>query len=205
MPCTCCAGWSDYPGRKPRLPRWRPERPPADATTAELARLYPALVHSLCRRTAAYGDGRDSEVYAWECSVLGRWDNEPALAVTEAQGYVDKLWRQFEPGTRAWFSGAPLLDVHADNDIHGARAQALHHRISIDAQCCRRSWLIHETAHLLNPREQHGARWRDTVIRIWKAEFGIDPSRAIELAAEYGVTVSQSTEKATRGSLLPSA
>jgi hypothetical protein len=50
----------------------------------------------------------------------------------------------------------------------------LQHRIVIDAQYCRRSWLCHETSHLLHPREQHGSGWRTTVAKMWRAEFGID-------------------------------
>jgi hypothetical protein len=94
-----------------------------------------------------------------------------------AAAHIEEPWGDFAPGSRSWVTGTPALDIRANNDINGglARARALEHKIIIDARFCRRSWLVHEIAHLLNPAEQHGVHWRETVMRMrmWRQEFGI--------------------------------
>jgi hypothetical protein len=101
--------------------------------------------------------------------------------------YVERLWREFAPAFAPRYSGVPVLDIRAANDIHGARARALEHKIVIDASRCRRSWVQHETMHILNPAEQHGPRWCRGMIELWHREFGVDHNRALALAPQYGI------------------
>jgi hypothetical protein len=91
------------------------------------------------------------------------------------------------------------VNVDASNGIHGARAQCLHHRIRIDARLCNRPWLLHELAHVLLPERRHDGSWCGVMVELWEREFSVDRARAIALAAEHGVVVSEA--KAAAGGM----
>ena len=168
--------WSAY--SQPR----RPERP------VPICR-YPALDAIVAERTLRYGDGHDAKIYTWEATVEQTYglDREPLLTAADGQGYVDKIWRIYSPGLSPFFSATPTLVLVTGAELRGAVANCLCHEIRINAEHCRRSWLIHETIHLCIPEEQHGERWLNAMIKVWRHEFMIAPAFSRELAREAGL------------------
>lgn len=102
------------------------------------------------------------------------------------------MWLRYSSNFAPFFVGVPEVRVLSEAEaVGGARAQALHHRILIDARYCRRPWIIHEVAHLCVPGEQHGPIWASAMVEAWQDEFGIDAAHAFALAAQHGVTVGE--------------
>jgi hypothetical protein len=157
----------------------RPERP------VPICR-HPTLERMVVERRLRYGDGRDAMVYSWEAQVEREFglDCEPLLTAADGQGYVERLWSRYSPGLSPYFGAPPLLILEARA---GAVANCLEHTIRIGPEHCRRSWLAHEAIHLCIPEEQHGARWINAMIKLWRREFNVPTGFSRQLARHAGL------------------
>ena len=156
-------------------------------------------------------DPQRRRVYAWEQETVGHLDHEPLLGETAdrkitqhgarqaALIYLTHLWTTYAKRFAPYYGGVPYLRVGfatargrsrpRRRGGYGAYAVPLRHEIYCRLGSLRRTTFVHEMCHLFAWREGHGPAFCATLIRVWEEEFGIDPERALSLAARQRVTV----------------
>jgi len=68
----------------------------------------------------------------------------------------------------------------------------LRHEIYCRLGSLRRTTFVHEVCHLFAWDEGHGPAFCAALVRVWEEEFGIDPRKALSLAARLQVAVDPS-------------
>jgi hypothetical protein len=195
-----CAGGSVQTDALPASRAMRPRRGTVDTEFREVLK---------ARRQRR--DPQRRRVYAWEQETVGHLDHEPLLGETAdrkitqngarkaALGYLTHLWTTYAKRFAPYYCGVPYLRVGFATARgkcrprrragYGAYAVTLRHEIYCRLGSLRRTTLVHEVCHLFSWEEGHGPAFCVTLIRVWEQEFGIDPGRALSLAARQRVTV----------------
>lgn len=157
------------------------------------------------------GDPQRRRVYAWERETLGDLEHEPLLAeaadrkITQsgarraALTYLTHLWMTYAKRFSPYYCGVPYLRVgfatghrrprRRRRAFYGAYAVPLRHEIYCRLASLRRTTFVHEVCHLFAWGEGHGPAFCAALVRLWEEEFGIDPGKALFLAARLQVTV----------------
>jgi len=156
-------------------------------------------------------DPQRRRVYAWEQETVGHLDHEPLLGQTAdckitqhgarqaALTYLTHLWTTYAKRFAPYYRGVPYLRVGfatargrsqpRRRAAYCAYAVPLRHEIYCRLGSLRRTTFVHEVCHLFAWGEGHGPAFCATLIRVWEQEFGIDPGKALSLAARQRVTV----------------
>ena len=159
-------------------------------------------------------DPQRRRVYDWERETVGHLDHEPLLgeaadrkithhgARQAALIYLTHLWATYAKRFTPYYCGVPYLRVGFATARgrsrprrragYGAYAVPLRHEIYCRLGSLRRTTLVHEVCHLFAWGEGHGPAFCAALIRVWEEEFGIDPRKALSLAARLQVAVDPS-------------
>lgn len=147
------------------------------------------------------GDPQARAMYTWERRVLGGlWNEDPVGAMPDhtfsregvraaAAAYVEGVWARHAIRYSPFFTGVPSLLVRAELRRDRARAHLQSHLIYTTIGFATRAVLLHEVAHLLEWRDNHGPLFCRTLIDLWAVELGVDAMHSRAIAAEMGVEV----------------
>jgi hypothetical protein len=147
----------------------------------------PGAVYSALRaaRETAH-DAFTRYVGQWERSVLACLPPEPPLDRPSAEDFIAALWLRHATNWSPFFISTPALVIV--EEPRTAECSWDQHQVIVSADMMRKPVLLHECAHLMVWYDvNHGLAFRETLMALWSAEFGIDPARALKLASEHGL------------------
>ena len=111
--------------------------------------------------------------------------------------YLEELWSRHVGRYAPWHPEVPKLTIgfrcclserpRLRRRRAAAHARTYSHAIYVPLDLLNRTTLLHEVAHLLVPRSNHGPGFCAALIDLWERELGIDRAHALEVGVRFGV------------------